>query len=147
MLAQNLTIPQLVLADFCRKHYIRKLAFFGSVLGSEFAADSDVDILVEFEEEHVPGFAFFDLQDELSSLLGRQVDLHTPKSLSRYFRDQVIAEAIVVYNIDALSLGQRAQVALEAWRQNPSLSRPWEEVKAELHKADLERNIYGDGDG
>jgi predicted nucleotidyltransferase len=97
MLAHNLTVPQVALVDFCRKHHIRKLAFFGSVLGSEFAADSDVDILVEFEEGHVPGFAFFDLQDELSSLLGRQVDLHTPKSLSRYFREQVVAEATVLY--------------------------------------------------
>jgi predicted nucleotidyltransferase len=97
MLAQNLTVPQVALADFCRKYHIRKLAFFGSVLGNEFGAASDVDILVEFEEGHVPGFAFFDLQDELSGLLGHQVDLHTPKSLSRYFRDQVIAEATIMY--------------------------------------------------
>src|SRR3954447_12381798 len=97
MLAQNLAISSVALADFCRKHYIRKLAFFGSVLGDQFGADSDVDILVEFEEGHVPGFAFFDLQDELSALLGRQVDLHTPKSLSRYFRAQVVADATVLY--------------------------------------------------
>jgi predicted nucleotidyltransferase len=97
MLAQNLTIPQVAIADFCRKHHIRKLALFGSVLGSKFGADSDVDILVEFEEGHVPGFAFFDLQDELTVLLSRPVDLHTPKSLSRYFRDQVVAEATVLY--------------------------------------------------
>lgn len=97
MLAQNLTIPQTAIADFCREHHILKLALFGSVLGNRFGADSDVDVVVEFEEGHVPGFAFFDLQDKLSVLFGRQVDLHTPKSLSRYFRDQVIAEATVLY--------------------------------------------------
>jgi uncharacterized protein len=97
MLTQNLTVSQATIADFCRRHHIRKLAFFGSVLGNRFAADSDVDILVEFEEGHVPGFAFFDLQDELAVLLGRRVDLHTPNSLSRYFRDQVIADATVLY--------------------------------------------------
>lgn len=97
MLAQNLTIPQAAIADFCHRHHIRKLALFGSALGNKFSAASDVDILVGFEEGHVPGFAFFDLQDELAILLGRQVDLHTPNSLSRYFRDRIIAEATVLY--------------------------------------------------
>jgi hypothetical protein len=53
------------IADFCRKHHIRRLALFGSMLRDDFRADSDVDVLVEFEEGHVPGFAFIDLQDEL----------------------------------------------------------------------------------
>jgi predicted nucleotidyltransferase len=97
MLTQNVTISQEAIVDFCRKHHIRKLAFFGSVLGDNYGEHSDIDILVEFEAGHVPGFAFFDLQDELTALLGRSVDLHTPKSLSRYFREQVISEATVLY--------------------------------------------------
>lgn len=97
MLAQNSMIPQTAIVDFCHRHHIYKLALFGSILGSEFGIDSDVDILVEFEEGHVPGYAFFNLQDELTLLLSRRVDLHTPKSLSRYFREQVITEATVLY--------------------------------------------------
>ena len=82
---------------FCQRHHIRKLALFGSVLRDDFRPDSDVDVLVEFESGHVPGFAFFGMQDELSQLLGRRVDLNTPKFLSRYFRDRVLRQAIVQY--------------------------------------------------
>jgi len=82
---------------FCRRHHIRKLALFGSVLGDRFGPDSDVDVLVEFEAGHVPGLAFVDIQDELAELFARPVDLHTPRSLSRYFRDQVLAEAEVLF--------------------------------------------------
>ncbi|HSN15821.1 MAG TPA: nucleotidyltransferase family protein, partial [Anaeromyxobacteraceae bacterium] len=64
-----------------------------SVLRGDFGPDSDVDVLVEFEPGHVPGFAFFDMQEELAGILGRRVDLHTPGSLSRYFRDRVVREA------------------------------------------------------
>lgn len=85
------------LADFCRKHHIRKLAFFGSVLRDDFGPDSDVDVLVEFEPGHTPGLAFFAMEAELSEILGRKVDLNTQKFLSRYFRDQVVAEAEVQY--------------------------------------------------
>jgi len=85
------------LADFCRKHHIRKLAFFGSVLRDDFGPDSDVDVLVEFEPGHTPGLAFFAMEAELSEILGRKVDLNTQNFLSRYFRDQVVAEAEVQY--------------------------------------------------
>jgi predicted nucleotidyltransferase len=93
----QLNIPQAALDEFCRRHHIRKLAFFGSVLTEQFGPQSDVDVLVEFEPGHVPGFAFVTLQEELSRLLGRQVDLHTPGSLSRHFRERVIAEARAQY--------------------------------------------------
>jgi predicted nucleotidyltransferase len=82
---------------FCQTHHIRRLALFGSVLREDFADASDVDVLVEFEAGHTPGLSFFTMQEELSALLGRQVDLHTPQSISRYFRDRVIAEAQVQY--------------------------------------------------
>jgi predicted nucleotidyltransferase len=85
------------LTDFCRRHHIRKLSLFGSVLCDEFRPDSDVDVLVEFEPEHIPGLAFFGMQDELSQILGRKVDLHTPGFLSRYFRDKVLSHAEIQY--------------------------------------------------
>lgn len=93
----KVTIDRARIADFCRRHHVRKLALFGSVLREDFSASSDVDVLVEFEPGRVPGFAFVDLQDELSALLGRTVDLQTPASLSRYFRDRVVGEAQVQY--------------------------------------------------
>jgi predicted nucleotidyltransferase len=70
------------MAAFCRRSHVRRLAFFGSVLRSDFRPDSDIDILIEFEPGHVPGLAFFALQDELAQMLGHRVDLHTPASLS-----------------------------------------------------------------
>jgi predicted nucleotidyltransferase len=93
----HITIDQDRLADFCRKHHIRKLALFGSVLRDDFRPDSDVDVLVEFEPGHVPGFAFFSMEAELSEILGRNVDLNTPQFLSKYFRDEVRKEALVQY--------------------------------------------------
>lgn len=94
---ENLVIPKDKIADFCRQHHIRRLSVFGSALRGDFAPDSDLDVLVEFDEGHEPGFAFFGMQDELSDLLGRKVDLHTPGFLSRYFRDKVLKEAEVLY--------------------------------------------------
>ena len=80
-------------AAFCRSHRIRRLALFGSVLRDDFGPDSDIDVLVEFEDGYVPGLAFFAIEQELSKILGRKVDLNTPQFLSRYFRDTVLAEA------------------------------------------------------
>jgi hypothetical protein len=72
---------------------VARLAFFGSVLRDDFGPESDLDVLVEFLPGHTPGFAFFELQDQLSEMFGRPVDLHTPKFLSRYFRGRVLREA------------------------------------------------------
>jgi uncharacterized protein len=96
-LDDQLHIDDQALASFCERNHIRRLAFFGSVLGSNFRPDSDVDVLVEFEPGHVPGYAFAGLQDELSEMIGRTVDLHTPASLSRHFREKVQREAQVRY--------------------------------------------------
>lgn len=86
------------LAELCKRYHIRKLAFFGSALRDDFSPTSDVDILVEFEEGHTPGFAFIDIQDELSALLGgREVDLVTPKFLNHRIKDRVLKEAQVAY--------------------------------------------------
>lgn len=93
----NVTLPQAEVAAFCRRHHIRKLALFGSVLRDDFTPESDVDVLVEFEPGHTPGLTFFAMQDELSALLGRKVDLNTPGFLSQYFRDEVLDEAQPIY--------------------------------------------------
>ncbi|MCK9419040.1 MAG: nucleotidyltransferase domain-containing protein [Nitrospirae bacterium] len=86
------------IAAFCRKHHIRRLALFGSVLGDGFRSDSDVDVLVEFESGHVVGLLrMAGIERELSELVRRQVDLRTPADLSRYFRDDVLASAEVQY--------------------------------------------------
>ena len=93
----NIDVPKDKVAEFCRQHHIRRLALFGSVLRKDFRPDSDVDVLVEFEQGHVPGLIFFTMESELSEILGRKVELNTAQFLSRYFRDQVIAEAEVQY--------------------------------------------------
>jgi predicted nucleotidyltransferase len=94
-------IPQAQIAAFCRRHHIRKLALFGSVLRDDFRPDSDVDVLVEFDPDHVPGFfGIAHLERKLAELLRvSKVDLRTPEDLSRYFRDQVLATAKVQYEI------------------------------------------------
>ena len=97
MVIRHVDIPSERIAEFCRRHHIRRLALFGSVLRDDFTADSDLDVLVEFEEGHTPGLAFFGMQEELSEILGREVDLNTPGFLSRYFRDAVLREAVVAY--------------------------------------------------
>jgi len=93
----DITIPRERVAEFCRRNGIRRLALFGSVLRDDFGPKSDIDVLVEFEPGRTPGFAFFGLQDELSAMLGRTVDLNTPMCLSKYFRDEVLREAEVLY--------------------------------------------------
>ena len=93
----RIPFPKERIAEFCRKHHIKKLAIFGSVLRPDFRADSDIDVLVEFEPGQTPGLAFFAMQEELSTILGRKVDLNTPQCLSRYFRDKVLQEAVVQY--------------------------------------------------
>jgi predicted nucleotidyltransferase len=93
----KIDIPAEGVRAFCRRHHIRKLSLFGSVLRNDFLPDSDVDVIVEFELGHVPGLDFFAMQDELSAILGRTVDLNTPGFLSSHFRDRVLAEAEVQY--------------------------------------------------
>lgn len=92
-----LDIPQEEIAAFCRRHHIRRLALFGSVLTGDLGPDSDIDVLVEFDPNHIPGLAFFSMQQELSQILGREVDLNTPQFLSPYFRGQIQEEAALVY--------------------------------------------------
>jgi uncharacterized protein len=90
-------IPKEELAEFCRRHHIRKLSFFGSFLRDDFREDSDVDVLVEFEPGVSVGLRFFAIERELSELLGRKVDLNTPGFLGKYIRDEVLAGAEAHY--------------------------------------------------
>lgn len=84
-------------ADFCRRHHIRSLSVFGSAPRDDFRPDSDLDVLVQFEDGCTPGWEFFDLEAELSGILGRRVDLNTPGFLSRSFRQRVLEEAQPLY--------------------------------------------------
>ncbi len=81
----------------CRRHHISRLALFGSAAGERFRPESDIDLLVEFEPGHTPGLGFFAIEDELTVLFGRQVDLNTRAFLSPYFRDEVERKAEVLY--------------------------------------------------
>lgn len=86
------------LETFCKEHHIKKLAVFGSAIKGNLRADSDIDILVEFEEGSTPGLITFSgIEIELSDLIGRKVDLRTAGDLSRYFRAEVLNNARVEY--------------------------------------------------
>jgi len=98
MMSLNITVNQEQIADFCRRHHIRKFAFFGSVLRKDFHPDSDVDVLVEFEPDYRLGlFELIRMQREFSEMIGREADFRTPEDLGRYMRDRVIAESEVQY--------------------------------------------------
>jgi len=94
----GLEIPSEKIREFCRKHGIARLALFGSILRKDFSPQSDIDVLVEFQPDVKVGLSFFQMERELSELLGRRVDLNTPGFLSKYIRDQVLAEAEVQYD-------------------------------------------------
>jgi hypothetical protein len=97
-MATHLAFDRQQLADLARRNHIRRLAFFGSVLRDDFGPDSDVDVLVEFEPEFRIGLlGMAALELELSEILGRKVDLRTAQDLSRYFRNEVVEHAEVLY--------------------------------------------------
>jgi len=90
-------LPMAELEAFCRRHAVARLALFGSVLRDDFGPDSDIDVLVEFLPGHTPGLAFFGMQDELTRILARPVDLNTAGFLSKHFVDEVLREAREIY--------------------------------------------------
>lgn len=93
-----LALPKLKIAEFCKRYHIAYLALFGSVLTSNFTEHSDLDVLVKFKKKYTPHlFGIIKMEAELSSIVGRAVDLKTPNDLSPYFRDDVLAQAITVY--------------------------------------------------
>lgn len=94
----QIDIPKEKIAEFCRRNHIRMLSLFGSVLREDFGPESDVDVLVEFEEGHVPGLITLSgMEIELNKIIGRKTDLRTPEDLSRHFRRDVVESAEVQY--------------------------------------------------
>ncbi|WP_444550590.1 nucleotidyltransferase family protein [Candidatus Magnetomonas plexicatena] len=91
-------LPKKEIAEFCKRHHIKKLSLFGSYLHGTFRPQSDIDLLVEFEPEHIPGLiTLSSMELELSEIIGHKVDLRTPEDLSRYFRKEVVELAEVQY--------------------------------------------------
>lgn len=98
MVKKLIELPKEKIAEFCRRHHIRRLSLFGSVLHGDCGPDSDIDFLVEFDPRHIPGLIrLAGMEHELSEILGRRVDLRTPGDLSRYFREEVLDTAEVQY--------------------------------------------------
>jgi uncharacterized protein len=97
-MSQTMTVSRDVIADFCRRHHIRKLSFFGSVLRDDFRPDSDIDVLVDFEPGHFVGFRILDMEEELGQLFGgHPVDIVQEKYLNWRLRDRILASAEVQY--------------------------------------------------
>ncbi|MBN2310391.1 MAG: nucleotidyltransferase family protein [Candidatus Hydrogenedentes bacterium] len=95
----HIPASQEILAEFCRRHGIRRLAVFGSALRDDFTPQSDIDILAEFAPGEPVGYIRLgSVEAELSDLLGRQVDLNIESSLSPAFRERVVSEAEVLYD-------------------------------------------------
>lgn len=98
MTYHGIDIPSEALAALCRRHHIRRLSLYGSILREDFGPQSDVDVLVEFEPGCVPGLlGMSGIEEELTAIVGRRVDLRTPAELSRHFREEVRREARAQY--------------------------------------------------
>lgn len=98
LLRSRVVIPAEHLGELCRQFGVRRLAFFGSVLRHDFRPDSDLDVLVEYVPGTLTGFRFFELEEKLTELFGRKVDLNTQAFLHPRFRDEVLGEAENVYD-------------------------------------------------
>ena len=97
-MSHRLSLDEAALICFCERHHIRRLSLFGSQIKGKAGPDSDVDLLVEFDPEHIPGLlGMAGMEIELSDMLGKKVDLRTVGDLSRHFRDEVVREAEVQY--------------------------------------------------
>ena len=100
-MSARIDIPKEEIAAFCQRNHIRRMALFGSVLRDDFTPESDVDVLVEFEQDQTPGLEFITMQDELSDILGRQVDMYTFKGVESsrnwLLREEILSSAEVQY--------------------------------------------------
>jgi predicted nucleotidyltransferase len=96
----SLRVSREAIAELCKRRGIKRLAVYGSALRSDFRPDSDVDVLVEFYPDRVPGFAFFDIEDELTAIFGRKVDLNTRGFLGERVYQRVQGEAEVLFATD-----------------------------------------------
>ena len=97
-MSKSIIVAKDAIADFCRRHRIRKLSLFGSVLRDDFRADSDVDVLVVFQPGQGVGFEIIDMEDELGSLFGgHKVDIVQEEYLYWRLRDRILDSAEVQY--------------------------------------------------
>jgi len=92
-------IPEQELNEFCRRNHIRRLSFFGSVIRDDFGSESDIDVLVEFQPDHVPGFfGFVRMETELTEMFGgRKVDLNTQGFFEPPLRERIQRNALLQY--------------------------------------------------
>jgi predicted nucleotidyltransferase len=98
MCARIINLPREKIEEFCKRNHIRRLSLFGSALRGDAGPDSDIDFLIEFHPDHIPGLIkLAGMEIELSKILGRKVDLRTPQDLSRYFRQEVLNSAELQY--------------------------------------------------
>ena len=95
----QVSVSKTTLTAFCQENGIRRLAVFGSALRDDFGPDSDIDLLVEFEPDRIPGLlGVAGMELTLSELFaGRKVDMRTAEDLSPYFRQEVLDKAEVQY--------------------------------------------------
>jgi predicted nucleotidyltransferase len=101
MMSQTIlsTVDVTALAALCQKYHVTRLSLFGSYAKGGQHAQSDLDLLVEFEKGKTPGLRFFTLQRALTSLFNHSVDLNTPASLHERFRTEVLREAKEIYAV------------------------------------------------
>ena len=93
-----INLPKHEIEKFCKKYHIRRLSLFGSALSGDLGPDSDIDLLVEFDPDRIPGLiGLAGMEIELTEILGQKVDLRTPQDISRYFRKEVLDSAEVQY--------------------------------------------------
>jgi uncharacterized protein len=98
MLINRVNFPMDAVADICRRYGVQRLSLFGSILRDDFSADSDVDLLVEFlPQTRIGLIGMANMESELGQVIGRKVDLRTPRDLSRFFREQVISQARLLH--------------------------------------------------
>jgi hypothetical protein len=90
-------VPYEAIRAFAERHHIRRLALFGSVLRDDFHDASDIDVLVEFDPAHIPGWNIVSIEQELTAVFGRKVDMRTEDELSRHFRQRVRETAMPIY--------------------------------------------------
>ena len=95
---RSIDLPLERIQTYCRRQPIQRLAVFGSALRDDFTGDSDLDLLVEYQPDATITLLDMAQQElDLSAIIGRKVDLRTPNELSRYFRQQVLDAALVLY--------------------------------------------------
>ena len=99
MLPKNIPATDDQIAAFCRKHHIKRLSFFGSVLRDDFGPESDIDVLVEWEPGHTPGWEVYAIEQELSQLCGgHPIDMANPRYLNRWLKDEILTTAEPAYD-------------------------------------------------